>query len=351
MSDINQRIEVFAEIGSFLKQFAAETPASHHLNNTFYEPMLAAIARSKAENGWFTEDNVRSALVAWGDELTREKLAAWVNRYSFVEPTPKTVAIIMAGNLPLVGFHDFLTVLLFGHSVKAKLSSDDKRLLPLIAKMLIELYPDFENRIAFVERVQTPDAVIATGSNNTARYFEHYFGKYPNIIRKNRTSVAVLSGDETEEQLTALGEDIFRYFGMGCRNVSKLYIPEGFDINRVFGAILNYGDVIQNHKYANNYDYHRAIFMLNKQPFLENGFVVFKEGESLNTPVSVLHYQRYADAESLNKHLAEQAEELQCIVGNGPSQIPFGKTQCPALWDYADGVDTVEFLLGLKSKK
>jgi hypothetical protein len=309
--------------------------------------MLAAIARSKAENGWFTEKNVRRALVAWGDELTREKLTAWVNRYSFVEPTPKTVAIIMAGNLPLVGFHDFLTVLLFGHSVKSKLSSDDKRLLPLIAKMLIELYPDFEKRIAFVERVENPDAVIATGSNNTARYFEHYFGKYPNIIRKNRTSVAVLRGDETEEQLIALGEDIFRYFGMGCRSVSKLYIPEGFDINRVFGAILSFSEVIQNHKYANNYDYHRAIFMLNKQPFLENGFVIFEEGASLHTPVSVIHYERYADLETLNQQLLAQAEELQCIVGNAPGHIPFGQTQCPTLWDYADGVDAVAFLLEL----
>jgi len=348
MSDINQRIEVFAEIGSFLKQFAAETPASHHLNNTFYEPMLSAIARSKAENGWFTEENVRKALAAWGDELTRERLNAWVSRYTFIEPVqPKSIAVIMAGNLPLVGFHDFLTVLIFGHAVVVKLSNDDKRLLPLIAQMLIELHPDFKTRIKFVERVVAPDAVIATGSNNTARYFAHYFGKYPNIIRKNRTSVAVLNGDETDAELAGLGEDIFRYFGMGCRNVGKLYLPEGFDINRVFAAILPFAAVVQNHKYANNYDYHRAIFMLNKQPFLENGFVIFKEGESLHTPVSVIHYQRYPDAEALTQQLATQADQLQCVVGNAPNQIPFGQTQCPALWDYADGVDTVAFLLGL----
>ncbi len=348
MSDINQRIEVFAEIGSFLKQFAAEAPASHHLNNTFYEPMGSAIARSKAENGWFTEENVRNAVAAWGDELTREKLNAWASRYAFIEPVqPKSIAVIMAGNLPLVSFHDFLAVLLFGHTVVAKLSKDDKRLLPLIAQMLIELHPDFKTRIKFVERVVAPDAVIATGSNNTARYFEHYFGKYPNIIRKNRTSVAVLNGDETDAELAGLGEDIFRYFGMGCRNVGKVYIPEGFDLNRIFAAILPFAEVVQNHKYANNYDYHRAIFMLNKQPFLENGFVIFKEGESLHTPVSVIHYQRYVDWDSLNRQLKSQAEELQCVVGNATGQTPFGQTQCPALWDYADGVDTVEFLLEL----
>lgn len=348
MSDINQRIEVFAEIGSFLKQFSSKAPASHHLNNTFFEPMLSAIGRSKAENGWVTEDNVRNALSAWGDELTRKKLSKWVNNYAFVEPgAPRNVAIIMAGNLPLVGFHDFLTVLLFGHRAVAKLSSDDKRLLPVIAQMLIELHPEFKERIAFVEKVENPEAVIATGSNNTARYFEHYFGKYPNIIRKNRTSVAVLTGDETEEQLTALGQDIFRYFGMGCRNVSKLYVPEDFDLNRIFAAILPFAEVIQNHKYANNYDYHRAIFMLNKQPFLENGFVIFKEGESLHTPVSVIHYQRYSDRDALTNHLAAQAEELQCIVGYASGQIPFGQTQCPTLWDYADGVDTASFLLNL----
>jgi hypothetical protein len=348
MSDINQRIEVFAEIGSFLKQFAADAQTNHHLNNTFWEPMQAAIVRSKAENGWFTEDNVRNALAAWGNELTRKKLGEWVNRYAFTEPkAPKNVAIIMAGNIPLVGFHDFLTVLLFGHAAVVKLSADDKRLLPLIAKMLVELHPYFEKRIRFVERVVNPAAVIATGSNNTARYFAYYFGKYPNIIRKNRTSVAVLTGDETEAQITALGEDIFRYFGMGCRNVGKVYIPLGFDLNRIFAAILPFAEVVQNHKYANNYDYHRAIFMLNKQPFLENGFVIFKEGESLHTPVSVIHYERYADLEILNQQLLAQAEELQCVVGNAPGHIPFGKTQCPTLWDYADGVDTVAFLLRL----
>ena len=348
MSDINQRIKVFDELGSFLRQFASETPPGHHLNNTFLAPMEDAIARSKAENGWFTVENIHKALNAWGLALSEENLKNWVSRYNFSEPSlPKKVAVIMAGNIPLVGFHDFLTVLLFGHKVQAKLSSDDKRLLPVIAKMITEMDPELGQRIAFVEKVENPDAVIATGSNNTARYFEYYFGKYPNIIRKNRTSVAVLSGDESDEQLRAFGEDLFRYFGLGCRNVSKLYLPKGFDLDRIFGAIVSYNDVVNNNKYANNYDYYRAIYMLNKHPFLENGFVIFREQQSLHTPVAVVHYEFYEDENVLRQQLDAQRHDLQCIVSNSAGDIPFGQTQQPALWDYADGVDTAEFLLDL----
>jgi hypothetical protein len=280
--------------------------------------------------------------------LTYQNHEKWVKRYGFEEPDgAKRVAVIMAGNIPLVGFHDFLTVLLFGHTIEAKLSSDDKRLLPLIGEMLITLYPDFKERIHFVERIKNPEAVIATGSDNTARYFDYYFGKYPNVIRKNRTSIAVLKGDETKEELEKLGEDIFAYFGLGCRNVSKLYMPKNFNTDRIFEAIVGFNEVYNNNKYANNYDYHRAIFLLNKEPFLENGFAIMREHESLHTPISVIHYERYQNQDSISQTLQILKEEIQCVVGNTAGAVPFGKAQQPALWDYAHGVDTVAFLIGL----
>jgi hypothetical protein len=349
MSNISQRIDVFAELGRFLEQFQTTSAANHHLNNTFLQPMKRALARSKAENGWFTDDSLRRALAIWGRELNPIALQKWVDRYDFTEPLePRTIAVVMAGNIPLVGFHDFLTVLLFGHRVQAKLSSDDKSLLPVIAEMLTELHPEFQERISFVNRIDRPDAVIATGSDNTARYFAYYFGKYPNIIRKNRTSVAIITGREREEQLQDLGADLFTYYGLGCRNVSKLYVPLDYDLNRIFGAIVGYADITQNHKYANNYAYHRAIFMLNKEPFLENGFVIFREHEALHTPISVIHYERYEDERALRTKLGEIREEIQCVVGGSDGDVPFGQTQAPALWDYADGVDTVAFLNKLK---
>jgi len=349
MSDIMQRVKVFAEVGAFLRAFSSPSSGSHPLVAKFSSPLKEAIAKSKAENGWFTEDNVKYALAAWGQVLTLEHLTDWAQRYAINQQiSPKKVAVIMAGNIPLVGFHDFLSVLLFGHHVVAKLSSDDKRLLPVLAAVIAEIDPELGKRISFVNKIEQPDAVIATGSNNSARYFNFYFEKYPNIIRKNRTSVAVIKETTSHEELEALGQDLFRYFGLGCRNVSKLYMPADFDINRVFKAIMNYSEVVNAHKYANNYDYYRAIFMLNKQPFLENGFVILKEHASLHTPVAVVHYERFTDEEQLRNQLVAQREELQCVVGSGIGDVPFGQTQNPALWDYADGVDTVAFLLALK---
>lgn len=346
MFDINQRISAFSALGRFIQ---------NHLNNSSFdepffdelsEKLIHAKQRAKAENGWFTIENINHALAALAKILKTELLSEWISDERLTEPTsPKNVAVIMAGNLPLVGFHDFLSVLISGHHLWAKLSSDDKRLLPMLAEVLIRIEPSFKDCIHFVERVEKPDAVIATGSNNSARYFEHYFSKYPHIIRKNRTSVALLTGDEADEELAILGEDIFRYFGLGCRNVSKLYIPLKFDLDRFFAAILPYADVANHHKYGNNYDYHRAIFMLNKIPFLENGFIILKEDKGLHTPVSVLHYERYKSINQLHNDLRAIAEELQCVVGNG--YLPFGKTQNPELADYADGVNTLKFLASL----
>ena len=346
MVDINQRISVFAQLGNVLRKFRLGINSGHHLSKDFFNRLQRAVDKAGQQNGWFTKASVERAIDAWASELTNENLTEWISRYpDFQEPKrPKRVAIIMAGNIPLVGFHDFLTALMCGHSVLAKMSSDDQAVLPVLVDALIELAPAFKERITLVERIEQPDAVIATGSNNSARYFETYFEKYPHIIRKNRTSVAVFTGEETEDELKRFGADLFAFFGMGCRNVSKFYVPHNFDLDRVFGALLDFSGVMDNHKYANNYDYYRAIYMLNKEAFLENGFVLFRQHESLHTPIAVIHFERYQNRAELDAKLKEQQEELQCVVGRGAGMVPFGQSQQPKLWDYADGVDTMQFL-------
>jgi len=351
MFDINHTIKVFAELGSFLAQFANGSNSGHHLNNTFFDKFENAVLYAEAKNKWFTRSVQQQAFAAWALSLQEEKLQEWMSRYpEFKVPeVPKRVGIVMAGNIPLVGFHDFLTVILTGNIVLAKMAKDDAQFLPIIKEMLVEMAPELNERIFLVERIQKPDAVIATGSNNSARYFESYFEKYPHVIRKNRTSVALISGDENEEDLSALGSDIFSYYGLGCRNVSKIYVPRNYDLNQIFAAIVGFDDVAINNKYVNNYEYYRTVYMLNKIPFLENGFVIFKEDTSLHTPIAVIHYEYYDVFNAVQNHMAEKADELQCVVGNGKGLIPFGKTQQPELWDYADGVDTVDFLQKLSN--
>jgi len=351
MFDINHTIKVFAELGSFLSQFANSRKTEHHLNNTFFDKFENAVLYAEAKNKWFTRSVQQQAFAAWALSLQEEKLYEWMARYPDFKAakSPKRIGVVMAGNIPLVGFHDFLTVLITGNIVLAKMAKDDAQLLPLIKEILLELDPDLNERIFLVDRIDNPDAVIATGSNNSARYFEAYFGKYPHVIRKNRTSVALISGNESQEQLKAMGSDIFSYYGLGCRNVSKIYVPRGYNLDNIFGAIVSFDDVVNNNKYVNNYEYYRTIYMLNQIPFLENGFVIFKEDDALHTPISVIHYEYYDDLKTVQHHLDEKSDELQCVVGNGEGLIPFGKAQQPKLWDYADGVDTVEFLQKLSS--
>jgi hypothetical protein len=252
----------------------------------------------------------------------------------------------MAGNIPMVGFHDLLCVLISGHKALLKLSKDDNLLLPAVLKLWMKIYPEGKDRVAFTDGVLKDfDAVIATGSTNTSRYFESYFSKYPHIIRKGRNSVAVLDGSESEEELTLLGKDIFDYFGMGCRNVTKLYLPADFDLNRFFQAIYGFADIVNHNKYANNYDYHKSLWLLNQDPILDNGFVLLKEDKKIASPIGALYYERYNDMNQVMQELAEKSEEIQCIVGK--NQVPFGNSQCPMLHDYADGVDTMKFLQDL----
>ncbi len=295
-------------------------------------------------NGWFTENNIRKALFAWGEELRSEKLMEWLSRYATTEGgTAKKVGIICAGNLPLVGLHDVLCVLLSGHIAYIKLSADDQLLMPALLKLLVRMDESLAEQLVYAEgRMNDMQAVIATGSNNTSRYFEQYFGHLPHIIRKSRTSVAILSGNESDEELNALGRDIFDYFGLGCRNVSKVYLPEGYDMNRLFNALYPYHEIVNHHKYANNYDYNKAVWLLNAEKLLDNGFILLKEDKSLASPTGSLYYEYYSSIAEIRASIASRADEIQCIVSH--ADIAFGCSQQPALWDYADGVDTLAFL-------
>lgn len=344
MNDQRKTFIAFVKLGDFLRDFCNTKDSECEWHTSFNE----VISMAKHHNGWFTEENIHFALAGWSKLLTEERLSEWLSNYNLEDNQPKTVALILAGNIPLVGFHDFLSVLVTGNKVLAKLSSNDKALLPLIAKYLIGVEPSLKDKIIFTEqKLESFDAVIATGSNNTARYFEHYFSKGPNIIRRNRNSVSVLTGNETAEELTALGEDIFRYYGLGCRSVSKLFVPEGYDFDGFFKAIYDFNHLIQQAKYANNYDYNKAVYLMSEFKILENGFLMLKEDDSYASPIASVFYERYSSSQELKEKLKNEEEKIQCIVAKGfvENEIPFGKTQTPKLNDYADGVDTVDFLL------
>ena len=342
---------VFVELGKFLSQFSQDNDSkktSVLYNDLFFEEFINLIKLSQSHNGWYTPEHVYFSIQSWAKALTEDNLTQWTSAYAIENPKAKNVALILAGNIPLVGFHDFLTVLMTGHNVLIKTSSNDQHLLPFLAKYIIAIEPKFAKKITFVEgKLENFDAVIATGSNNTARYFEYYFKDKPSIIRKNRNSVAVINGSESKEQLIALGEDIFRYFGLGCRNVSKLFVPKDYVFDSFFEAIFEYQDVIHYEKYANNYDYNKAVFLMSNFKLLDNGFLTLKEDSSYASPISSVFYERYENIADLQQRLENEKEQIQCIVSNDLVQnsIAFGETQNPQLWDYADNVDTISFLL------
>ena len=346
----NDKISCFIELGKFLGQFSEKENRKHTsvLNNElFFNDFVSLIELSQSHNGWFTPEQVYFSIQSWSKALTEENINIWLQPYNFSTLQPKTVGLILAGNIPLVGFHDFLSVLISGHKVLVKTSSNDQKLLPFLAKYLISINPEIEKYISFTEgKLENFDAVIATGSNNTARYFEYYFKDKPSIIRKNRNSVAVLDGTETEEELTALGEDIFRYFGLGCRNVSKLFVPKDYNFEMFFKAIYAYKDVVFYEKYANNYDYNKAVFLMSNFKLLDNEFLTLKEDSSYSSPISSVFYEYYESIESIENRLKNEADQIQCVVSNNllPNSIQFGQTQLPNLWDYADTIDTLSFL-------
>ena len=344
----NKTIVAFDQLGKIMRLLGEQQPWSSYesgLNEAEYEALNALIRKQFVLNGWFTEEAVRFSLKALGEQLNKEQLELFTQNYNY-SITPKKIGVIMAGNLPLVGFHDFLCVLLSGNKIVIKLSSDDKTLLPALIDILIKLLPELNEFIEIsLGKIGVIDAMIATGSGNSMRYFESYFGHLPNLFRKNRTSVAVLDGAETEEELKELGKDIFMHFGLGCRNVSKLLIPTDFDLNRFFSAIVPYGEIVNHHKYANNYDYNKAIFLMNLEKMLDNNFILLKESEELFSPLAVLYFQRFNDKTEIKNYILKESENLQVIVGHDHHQ--FGTAQCPTLFDFADGIDTMAWLQSL----
>ena len=349
--DLQQRINAFVILGDFLSQFSSnEFKQKDHVkhNALFFEGFKHQIKLAGEHNGWFTKENIVFALKGWSDQLTRSNIEQWVASYSFDKEPLKTIAIIMAGNIPLVGFHDFLSVLISGQKVLVKQSSNDKHLLPFLVKYLECIEPEFKGRITITEsKIENFDAVIATGSNNTARYFEYYFKDKPSVIRKNRNSIAVLTGTESELDLGALSEDIFRYYGLGCRNVSKLFVPKDYDFQPFFAAMYHWNPIIHQAKYANNYDYNKAVYLMSQFDMLENGFLMLKEDDSFSSPIATVFYEYYESTAHLKELLEEKSEAIQCMVSKGFSkqEIKFGHTQLPNLWDYADNVDTIAFSL------
>lgn len=305
---------------------------------------------AKHQNAWFTTEEVKKAIHSLSEMLSHADLIKWFDDIE-INHSPKKVGLILAGNIPLVGFHDVLCVLATGNIALIKMSSSDERLLPFLLNQLVSYEPALKPNIQYTDRLAAFDAIIATGSNNSSRYFDYYFGKVPHIIRKNRNSVTILTGNESTAELEALGKDIFDFFGLGCRNVSKIYVPQCYDFHQFFQAIEKFQPIIHHFKYNNNYDYNKSIYLVNGVPHLDNGFLLVKEDETFASPLAVLFYEKYDQLDEVTAKLQAADQQIQCIVGPAFSKdrgkISFGDSQQPRLWDYADHVNTIDFLQGL----
>ena len=357
MISIDKRLNAFEILGGFLREIGSGNTCSGISDErtlNYCNKLDVLCSELKHYNGWHDEANVRLMLFSLGESLKIEKLLKWIEKYnaSISElRDEKIIALVMAGNIPAVGFHDFLSVLITGNKLLAKLSADDDKLIPAISELLKSIEPEFKPYIKFTTSpLKSFDAVIATGSNNTSRYFDYYFSAYPHIIRKNRNGIAVISGNESDIELDGLASDIFNYYGLGCRNVSKVFVPENYDFSKLLEVLGKRADVAENHKYFNNYEYNKAIFLVNGRKHFDAGNTLLVEDTSLASPISVLNYEFYNNIGEVKKIIELDADKVQCIVTNNeafPDRILFGKSQQPEIWDYADGVDTVEFLLNL----
>ena len=332
--NLNERISLFSSLGNIIAEKDNQT-----INTSF--------DRIKNSNPWFSQENVLLSLSSVSKMLTKEALIDWTSKYDFKSTSKKKVFIIMAGNLPLVGFHDFLSVLISGNVAVVKFSSKDN----ILPRILIELMIAIDIRISeFINIVDNIidlniDAVIATGSDNSSKYFDYYFKGFKSIIRKNRRSVAILDGSESESQLESLADDVFSYYGLGCRSVSKIFTPVDYDLNKLFKSFFKYNPIINHIKYANNYDYNKTIYLMNKEKLLDNGFVILKKDQSIQSPVATIFYEYYNSRKDLNNYINSNRNLFQCVVSN--TDIPFGQSQFPKLTDYADQQDTIEFLLSI----
>lgn len=336
---LSDRISAFIRLGNRISELESDE------KQTLFQ-------QAQNQNAWFTPQSLEQALKGIQVLLDAQALEKWVATYSFSETDqPQQIGLMLAGNIPGVGFHDILAVLIAGHSACIKLSSQDSALPLWLLTQLKAIEPRFSDRIHLEELLKNKQAYIATGSDNSARYFNYYFGKYPHLIRSNRTSVAILQGDESMSDLQALAHDIFDYFGLGCRNVSKVFVKNQEQLTQLLDAIQSFESVANHHKYFNNYEYNKSIYLVNGTPHLDNGFLLLKESADLVSPIGVLFYEMFEDEIELQSKLSALASQIQCVVGSAslgiPGIIPFGQTQCPAPWDYADGVDTLQFLSGL----
>jgi len=347
--ELKERIDAFVKLGELLSKYIDSKDITEKTIFDFNK-LIDSVKRS---NEWFTHESLIYSLTSISNSLAKESIEKWIKQYPTIQNQiqKKRVGLVTAGNIPLVGFHDFMCVLVSGHEVVIKLSSKDDKLLKGIVELLVKINNEFENSITFEEnRLKQFDAIIATGSNNSAKYFEYYFGKYPNIIRKNRNSLAILKGNESKDELDLLADDILFYFGLGCRNVSKIYIPDNFKIDKIFESLYKYKEYTNHNKFANNYTYNKSIYLMNKASFWENGFLILKEDSGLTSPISVVFIERYQDIEKVKERIYEDKEQIQCIVAQDgiiEGSVYFGEAQKPQLWEYADNVDTMQFLLSL----
>lgn len=344
--DLKERIQAFSDLGILFR----ENSSSQKIK-TFqkWDSELNKLLKDSYQyNSWFTENNLKLSLKNWSAELNKKNIENWLENYKIELKSSKIVAIIMAGNIPIVGFHDLMCSLILGFKCIVKLSSDDKILIPLIVKFIQSRFDGFKEKVFFESNIlKNFNAVIATGSNNSHKYFEYYFGKYPNLLRKTRHSVAVLNGNESDNDLSMLSNDVFDYFGLGCRSVSKIFIPKGYDLDLLFNAFYMKRFVIDHNKYANNYDYNKAVYLMSEEKFYDNGFVILKEEKKLGSPIACVYFEYYDDLVQVQNIIKINNQNIQCVVSNEKifSGISFGTTQCPKLSDYADNVDTLKFLL------
>ena len=332
------------------ERLAAFVALGQRLATISSDELTTLAARARNQNAWFDQPSVANAAAGLALLLAEPPLRHWAARYPAEPTTVHQIGVVMAGNFPMVGFHDLLCVLLSGHVLLAKLSADDTVLMLWLMEELTRLEPRFTDFIKVLPRLNAADAFIATGSDNTARYFEFYFGKKPHLIRRNRTSVAMLTGQETREELAQLGPDIFQYYGLGCRNVSKLYVPTDYDFVPLLDALQGFETILNHHKYNNNYDYNKSILLVNRVPHYDTGFLLLTRSPALVSPISVVHYTEYADEIDLVDQLTDVAAQTQCVVSAGgrfAGSVPFGQAQSPGVAEYADRVDTMLFLAEL----
>lgn len=346
MSTLYNRIKAFEKLGILFSNKFTENSSKE--SEYWTSELDKAIDLAYKYNTWFTEDSVKKALNEWSKQLNYNSLKNWTDQYKIKDKSEKKIAIIMAGNLPLVGFHDLLCGLIMNFHCIVKLSSDDKILIPFIVEYLDSIVPGIKNQVKFTTNpIKDFNGVIATGSNNSFKYFEYYFGNYPNLLRKTRHSIAILDGKETEMDLKKLGNDIFTYFGMGCRSVSKLLVPKGYDFDLLFNALFDFKEIINHNKYVNNYDYNKAVYLMSEQKFIENGFIILKEDEKLGSPIGCLFFEYYENPKDLNAYISDIKDSLQCVVSNLNilNSTSFGSSQSPKIDDYADNTNTLDFLL------